>query len=145
MRESPAVRKALYTMLFYFMLLVIVLLTILPFAWMVSSSFKGAEAIRTIPIRWIPERPTIEGYQRVFNMQSFFFPFQPQQPVLAISSTFVAVSSASMAPSYLPSSPLRARQLFAVYLATMMIPGTVTMVPNYIILRILDCWIPIQA
>ena len=60
--------------LFYFVLAVMALVTILPFLWMLSSSFKGSEAIRTIPIRWIPERPTLEGYEKVFNMQSFSFP-----------------------------------------------------------------------
>ena len=34
---------------------------------------QGQEAIRTIPLRWIPERPTLEGYERVFNMQGFSF------------------------------------------------------------------------
>lgn len=139
MRKAPAVRKALRTILFYLMLLVIVLLTVLPFAWMVSSSFKGSEAIRTIPIRWIPERPTIEGYQRVFNMQGFSFTRSSLNSLLlAITSTFVAVSSATMAAFVFAKISFKGSgKLFAVYLATMMIPGTVTMVPNYIILRIL--------
>ncbi len=139
MRKAPTVRKALRTILFYLMLLVIVLLTVLPFAWMVSSSFKGSEAIRTIPIRWIPERPTIEGYQRVFNMQGFSFTRSSLNSLLlAITSTFVAVSSATMAAFVFAKISFKGSgKLFAVYLATMMIPGTVTMVPNYIILRIL--------
>lgn len=139
MRKVPAVRKALRIILFYFLLLVIVLLTVLPFAWMVSSSFKGSEAIRTIPIRWIPERPTIEGYQRVFNMQGFSFARSSFNSLfLAIACTFVAVSSATMAAFVFAKIPFKGSgKLFALYLATMMIPSTVTMVPNYIILRIL--------
>lgn len=60
MRRSSRMRFVRGT-LFYLMLAVILLITILPFLWMLSSSFKGQEAIRTIPIRWIPERPTLEG------------------------------------------------------------------------------------
>ena len=60
MRRSSRMRLVRGT-LFYLMLAVILLVTILPFLWMLSSSFKGQEAIRTIPIRWIPERPTLEG------------------------------------------------------------------------------------
>jgi len=98
MRKSPALPKIIKGALFYLMLCVIVAVTILPFLWMISSSFKGSEAIRTIPIRWIPERPTLEGYQRVFNMQGFSFTRATLNSlVLAIACTVVAVGSASMA------------------------------------------------
>ena len=139
MHDMPAGRKALRSVLFYLMLLVIVLLTVLPFVWMVSSSFKGSEAIRTIPIRWIPEHPTVEGYERVFNMQGFSFARASLNSlILAVACTFVAVMAASMAAFVFAKLPFKGSgKLFALYLATMMIPGTVTMVPNYIILRIL--------
>lgn len=139
MRERPAARKMLRGTLFYLMLLMIVGLTILPFLWMISSSFKGAEAIRTIPIRWIPEHPTIEGYRRVFNMQGFSFARASLNSLmLAITCTIVAVGSAAMAAFVFAKLPFRGSgKLFGLYLATMMIPGTVTMVPNYIILRML--------
>ena len=139
MREMPTARKALRIALFYLMLLVIVLFTVLPFLWMLSSSFKGSEAIRTIPIRWIPEHPTLEGYQRVFNMQGFSFARSSLNSLLlAIACTIVAVSSAAMAAFVFAKLPFKgSNKLFGLYLATMMIPGTVTMVPNYIILRML--------
>ena len=134
MRNAPVARKALHLFLFYLMLLIIILMTILPFVWMVSSSFKGSESIRTIPIRWIPEHPTVEGYERVFNMQGFSFARASLNSlVLAVACTIVAVLSASMAAFVFAKLPFRGSgKLFA-----MMIPGTVTMVPNYIILRIL--------
>ena len=139
MRETPAARKTLRTALFYLMLLILMLFTVLPFLWMISSSFKGAEAIRTIPIRWIPEHPTLEGYRRVFNMQGFSFAGSSLNSlVLAIACTIVAVGSAAMAAFVFAKLPFKGSgKLFGLYLATMMIPGTVTMVPNYIILRML--------
>lgn len=139
MRETATARKTLRIALFYLMLLVIVLFTVLPFLWMLSSSFKGSEAIRTIPIRWIPEHPTLEGYQRVFNMQGFSFARSSLNSLLlAIACTIVAVGSAAMAAFVFAKLPFKgSNKLFGLYLATMMIPGTVTMVPNYIILRML--------
>jgi len=139
MREMATAQKTLRIALFYLMLLVIVLFTVLPFLWMLSSSFKGSEAIRTIPIRWIPEHPTLEGYQRVFNMQGFSFARSSLNSLLlAIACTIVAVGSAAMAAFVFAKLPFKgSNKLFGLYLATMMIPGTVTMVPNYIILRML--------
>lgn len=125
--------------LFYLMIALIILFTILPFLWMLSSSFKGAEAIRTIPIRWIPEHPTLEGYRQVFHMQGFSFSRASMNSLmLAIACTVVAVLSATMAAFVFAKLPFRGSgKVFGLYLATMMIPGTVTMVPNYIILRVL--------
>lgn len=139
MREQSTARKWTRSILFYLMLAAIIVVTILPFVWMVSSSFKGSEAIRTIPIRWIPEHPTLEGYRRVFNMQGFSFARASLNSlVLAIACTVVAVGSAAMAAFVFAKLPFKGSgKLFGLYLATMMIPGTVTMVPNYIILRTL--------
>ena len=62
------------TAFFYAAVTVMAVFTLLPFAWMLSSSFKSAETIRTLPIRWIPEQPSLEGYRQVFQMTSFSFP-----------------------------------------------------------------------
>lgn len=139
MRNHSLTTRRIRGAMFYAMLLIIILVTILPFLWMLSSSFKGSEAIRTIPIRWIPERPTLEGYERVFNMQGFSFSRASLNSLLlAIACTIAAVLSASMAAFVFAKLPFRGSgKVFGLYLATMMIPGTVTMVPNYIILRVL--------
>ena len=98
MRKNLKLQKVFKGILFYLMLCIIVAVTILPFLWMVSSSFKGSEAIRTIPIRWIPEHPSLEGYERVFNMQGFSFTRATLNSlVLSIACTVVAVGSATMA------------------------------------------------
>ena len=140
MRKNLKLQKVFKGIMFYLMLCVIVAVTILPFLWMVSSSFKGSEAIRTIPIRWIPEHPSLEGYERVFNMQGFSFTRATLNSlVLSIACTVVAVGSATMAAFVFAKLPFKGSgKLFGLYLATMMIPGTVTMVPNYIILRVLN-------
>ena len=136
MRRSSRMRLVRGT-LFYLMLAVILLITILPFLWMLSSSFKGQEAIRTIPIRWIPERPTLEGYERVFNMQGFSFTRASLNSLLlAVGCTVAEVASSAMAAFVFAKLPFKGSgKVFGIYLATMMIPNTVTMVPNYIILR----------
>lgn len=131
--------KRLRNAAFYTMVVFMAALTLLPFLFMLSSSFKGSEAIRTIPIRWLPERPTLEGYVRVFNMPGFSFGRASLNSLfLAVATTLVQVFSACMAAFVFAKLPFKGSgKLFGLYLATMMIPGTVTMVPNYIILRIM--------
>lgn len=138
MRRSKAL-GAFKTAAFYLMLALLITINVLPFFWMVSSSLKGEEAIRTIPIKWLPERPTLEGYQRVFNMKGFSFARASLNSLLlALAMTVVEVASSTAAAFVFAKLPFRGSgKLFGVYLATMMIPGTVTMVPNYIVLRTL--------
>ena len=132
-------KKRLGTGLFYLSVTLLAVVTLLPFAWMLSSSFKSAETIRTLPIRWIPEHPSLEGYRQVFQMTSFSFPRAAFNSLfLALMCTAVSVVSASMAAFIFAKVPFKGSgKLFGLFLATMMIPGTVTMVPNYIILRYL--------
>lgn len=132
-------RKILRRAAFCLLLCLMTLVTILPFLWMISSSLKSSETIRTIPIRWVPENPSLEGYQRVFNMQGFSFGRATfNSLLLSILSTLVQVVSACMAAFAFVKIPFKGSgKVFGVYLATMMIPGTVTMVPNYVILRVL--------
>ncbi len=124
---------------FYLAILLLALITMLPFLWMLSSSFKSAETIRTIPLRWIPEHPSLDGYIRVFNLQGFSFARASFNSLfLAVMSTFVQVMSACMAAFVFTKLPFKGSgKVFGLYIATMMIPGTVTMVPNYVILRVL--------
>ena len=136
---AEAFRKKIPGLFFYALVLLMALFTLMPFLFMLSSSFKGSEAIRTIPIRWLPERPTLEGYVRVFNMPGFSFGRASLNSLfLAVATTLVQVFSACMAAFVFAKLPFKGSgKLFGLYLATMMIPGTVTMVPNYIILRIM--------
>jgi len=139
MHKQTKTLRACKTALFYAAILMLIAINILPFFWMVSSSLKGAEAIRTIPIKWLPEHPTLEGYKRVFNMEGFSFMRASLNSLcLALAMTIAAVGSATMAAFVFAKLPFRGSgKVFGLYLATMMIPGTVTMVPNYIILRTL--------
>lgn len=131
--------SALRQFWFYVFISLLAVVTLLPFAWMLSSSFKSGEAIRTIPIQWIPQNPTLEGYRQVFNMQGFSFARASFNSLfLAMACTIVQVISACMGAFAFAKIPFKGSgKLFGVYLMTMMIPGTVTMVPNYIILRVL--------
>ncbi len=132
-------RKVIKVALFYLLILAMALVTVLPFLWMVSSSFKSGETIRTIPIQWIPKNPSLDGYAQVFNMQSFSFVRSSFNSLyLAMMGTAVEVISACMAAFAFSKIPFRGSgKLFGLYLATMMIPGAVTMVPTYIILRLM--------
>lgn len=134
-RRNPF--QKLKTLLFYLVITAVAIAVVLPFAWMLSTSLKGTEAIRTIPIKWIPEDPTFDSFIRIFNLTSYnFWRSCFNSFYLAVACTFVGVFSATTAAFVFSKIEFRGRdKLFILYLATMMIPVTVIAIPNYTILK----------
>ena len=88
-----------------------------------------------LPIEWIPEKPTVAAYQTVFSR----FPFAKaifNSLFIAISYTVINVFSASMAAYVFAKMKLPfADGLFKVYLASMMIPTQITLIPLFVIMN----------
>ena len=112
--------------------------TIMPFIWMISTSFKGVNDVYAFPIEWIPKNPTLEGYSRLFAGDFSFITFYRNSmfvAALALIGTFFSCSMAGYAYSKIDF--VGRNKLFLLKLSTTMIPGMVTMLPTFIIYRTL--------
>ncbi len=122
---------------FYFFASLIGFFNLIPFFWMVSTTQKARKALAVLPVQWIPEEPSFEAYQRLFQL----FPFARaiwNSVFISVTTTVVVVASASLAAYVFAKIPFRGREaLFTLFLMTMMIPGQVTMIPNFLVLRYL--------
>jgi multiple sugar transport system permease protein len=125
----------------YTVLVVLAISFALPFYWMVISALKNDSQVYTVPPIWIP-RPalwrnfwdgwTLYDYNR-YLLNTVFRYALPATIGATLSSAFVAYGFARIR--------WRGRDLlFSLLLATMMIPGQVTIVPIFIIFRHLG-WI----
>ncbi len=130
-------RKVIRRAVFYILISAVAFAAVVPFLWMISTSFKAREATYTVPIRWIPERPSLEAYQAIFSLTNVnFLRATANSLYLSALLTVIPLLSAAMAAYAFAKIDFRGRQaLFPVFLATMMIPGTVLMIPNYVLLR----------
>lgn len=121
--------------IFYSLATLIAIFMLIPFFWMISTSLKNSGAVMTIPIKWIPENPSLDAYRRVFNI----FPFARaifNSVFVAVVTTLITVLSAAMAAYIFAKFEFKGREiLFSLYLATLMIPKQVTMIPNFLIIR----------
>jgi ABC-type glycerol-3-phosphate transport system permease component len=101
----------------------------LPFVWMVLTSFKSAGEVNEET--WLPAVFLWGNYAEVFE-EVQFARFYWNSIFVTCWVTFVQVVSSAMA-AYAFSRlrwPYRDR-VFQLYLATMMLPGLVMMIPNY--------------
>ena len=110
---------------------------LLPFIWMVSTSFKTNDEIYVFPPRWIPKHPTLKNYIDLFSSINFGRPFL-NTVIVASSITFLSVLLSSMAGYAFAKFKFRGRdKLFFMILATLMVPGQMTMIPVFLLLRYL--------
>lgn len=129
-------RKKLFNKILYYVIMFsLSIIMILPFFWMVSTSLKDKGALITIPIEWLPKEPSFESFVKLFEIFPFGKAFL-NSAIVSVSITFISVFSASLAAYVFAKIPFKGREvLFGIFLGTMMIPGSVTLIPNYLILK----------
>jgi ABC-type glycerol-3-phosphate transport system permease component len=112
--------------------------TIFPFLWMLSTSFKQADEVFTRDLRLIPNAPTWRNFPDAFT----YFPVARWfWNSFGISVLTTLGKVAISVPAAFAFARLRFRgdkALFAMVLATMIVPGIVTVVPNYILVSDLN-------
>ena len=120
---------------FYGVLTLVGIIMLLPFLWALSTSLKLNQEIFTLPIRWVPSQITLEHYRAAFSTipyGRYFF----NSMLLAVAGVVSNLFLGSLAGYAFARMRFRGRQsLFKVLMASMMIPGAVTLVPAFVILR----------
>jgi multiple sugar transport system permease protein len=128
-------REGLGKLLIYAILIVGGVIFVAPFVWMLSGSLQNIGDIFRWPPQWIPNNPTLDNYARFFETQRigrFFL----NSAYVAIAVTFLQLLLASLAAYAFAKRQFPGRDaLFLLTLGTMMIPGQVTLIPTYIILK----------
>lgn len=107
------------------------LLMIGPFVWMLFSAFKSNSEIIAVPPTFFPHDPTLENFLGIQDRFPFLRFFGNSLFVSALK-TLVVVYLAALVGTVFAKYRFRAREaLFAVIIATMMIPWPVTIIPLY--------------
>jgi ABC-type glycerol-3-phosphate transport system permease component len=117
--------------LFQWLLAGISFILVLPFAWMLLTSFKPLVEVG-LP-HWWPVDFQWDNYRRVFELPSIQYGRWYWNSILvAACVTFVVVLTSAMAAFSFSRLEWPGRnKVFLLYLGTTMLPGLVTMIPNY--------------
>lgn len=110
---------------------------LLPFAWMLSTSLKQPGEIFTFPPIWIPSHLAWENYVKTVSVMPFGR-FYLNSLIVAASITVLQLLTSSLAAFAFARLRFPGRgALFLLYLATLMIPFHVMLIPNFILMRFL--------
>jgi multiple sugar transport system permease protein len=128
-------KKIFRKILIHLLLLTGAMIMIVPFVWSLLTSFKPAGEVFTRSPFWIPWPPDFSSYERILEKLSFI---KYAGNTLKISAlvTLGQLATCSLAGYAFAKIRFPGREkLFLAYIATLMIPGSVVMIPNFIVMR----------
>ena len=108
-----------------------VFLTIIPFLYMISASFKPGSEIYTIPFQFFPQNIYLGNYLLLFQQTNFVRWFE-NSVILAVGRTIIGVILSLMAGYAFAKFDFRGRNiLFILVIATLTLPIYVILIPLY--------------
>lgn len=111
-------------------------LTVIPFVWALTTSFKPLSEIVQGGIHFIPKNFTFDNYKTVFVQEPLFPRWLFNSVFIAVSITLLNLLLNSMAGYALARiSFIGSKFWFFVILAVLMIPAQVTLIPSYLLLK----------
>ncbi|MDM5200272.1 carbohydrate ABC transporter permease [Fictibacillus enclensis] len=131
MKKRPIGKTILYVIL-----IVYAVITLVPFLWALSSSFKSLGEIVSGSINFIPKNFTIDNYKEIFTREPLFGRWLFNSLFIAVVGTFLNLLFNSMAGYALARLSFPGKKsIFIIILAVLMIPFQVTLIPNFLILK----------
>jgi len=130
--RSYVAQHRAYLFTTYFLLILGAVVMSLPFLWMVDTAFKPANEVTMMPPKWIPSHLEWQNFVKAWNAAPFGRYFL-NSFFIAIATTIGEVMTTIFAAyAFAKMNFFGKRVLFLLFLGTMMIPGEMLLVPNYI-------------
>lgn len=128
-----SISKILFTIILYG----VGLTMLLPLIWMISTSFKVENEVFSFPIQWIPKTFVgLANYKEVWGEEyNFGMYYWNTIKITLISTAFQILVSALGAYGFTKVKWKGRDKVFLLYLATMMIPPQVMIVPRFVIMQ----------
>lgn len=115
-----------------------------PFLWMISTSLKSDSQVLIYPPAWVPAPAVWGNYQAVLKLVPFG-QFLVNTTIVAVTVTILELITSSFAAYAFARLRFPGRdKLFLLYLGTLMIPGQVTIIPNFLVMSWLG-WVDTYA
>lgn len=115
------------------------ILSILPFLWMLSASFKPTADVFSFPIHWIPQHVTFENYATVW-LAHFYTYFYNSTEVALVTVVGEVITSALAGYAFSKINFKGKEIAFVLYIATLIFPNQMFLVPRFVLYRLLGMY-----
>ncbi|MCX7796293.1 MAG: carbohydrate ABC transporter permease, partial [bacterium] len=138
--HSKRKEEILIRIIVYVLLIISSIIILIPVFWMLSTALKEDSEVYLFPPEWIPKRLYISNFIRALTFLPFGRYFLNTGLITFLSVIGQLISSSLVAFGF---ARLRARGkdlLFMLVLSTMMIPSQITMIPIFVLFKLLN-WV----
>ena len=108
---------------------------ILPFAYMVATSFKQNALVLQLPPQFFPDHPTTANYREAWSSNQFGHYFVNSLMVAAATTVLAVFLSSMMAYSFARFQFPGRRLLFGLLLIGLMVPTMMLLIPQFLLAR----------
>ncbi|WP_414565698.1 MULTISPECIES: carbohydrate ABC transporter permease [unclassified Anabaena] len=122
--------------LLYIILTLYAILTLIPFLWAISASFKPLSEIISGELNFFPQNFTLDNYRQIFIQEPLFWRWVLNSVVIAVSVTLLNLLFNSMAGYALARLNFVGKHFwFFLILALLAVPAQITLIPTFLILK----------
>jgi multiple sugar transport system permease protein len=122
--------------LLYLVLTLYAVITLIPFMWALSASFKPLSEIVSGESNFLPHNFTLDNYQQIFLQEPLFLRWLFNSVFIALCVTILNLLFNSMAGYALARLSFGGKQFwFFLILAVLAVPAQVTLIPTFLILK----------
>jgi ABC-type glycerol-3-phosphate transport system permease component len=113
---------------------------LVPLLWMLSTSIKTSGQVFILPVQWIPTNPQWSNYQKIFEILPLTSFIRNSLFVTAMGMLGTVCSSLLVGYSLARLRWPGRDAVFSMLVASMMLPGIVTLIPTFILFKYLG-WV----
>ncbi len=125
-----------YRNIIYYIILVSVgIFVFLPLYWLFITSITPENSITKMPPDFIPKAVTLENFRRVFYLAPLARWFVNSLIISIFVTAFTLLSASMAAYAFAKKTFPGNKTIFAIIIASMMVPGQVVMIPLYLMVR----------
>jgi multiple sugar transport system permease protein len=122
--------------LLYIFLTVYGIITVIPFLWAFSASFKPLSEIISGEFNFIPKHFTLDNYKQIFLQEPLFSRWLFNSVIIGVTVTILNLLFNSMAGYALARLHFRGKQCwFFLILTVLVVPAQITLIPTFLILK----------
>lgn len=129
---SEKAKRAVSRTSIYLGMSVLALLLMLPYLYMFLRAFMTSEQVGRVPVEMFPKPFSFGAFVQLFTAENYFKYLLQTLKIVVFNLIAIPVSASFVAYGFAKYKFIGKNVIFACMLATMMLPGTVTQIPLYV-------------
>jgi multiple sugar transport system permease protein len=128
----------IWKILLYTLLILYAVITLIPFLWALSASFKSLAEISSGESNFFPKNFTLDNYKLIFLQEPLFLRWLFNSIIIAVSVTALNLLFNTMAGYALARLRFAGKSFwFLLILTVLAVPAQITLIPTFLILKTL--------